>query len=507
MSYVICLKVLIKFFWSISFFLLYCFCLHPEFIVTDDTKVRLRKMETLIENALNEFTQNVKMVLANLANYLLDGELHKVEDELHALITNLYNQLILIIIIEVANTPEMKEKAKIIGQKKGLGKIRKTTVRLQLRTGKIFAIPSFYASRSKPKRRCKRGPNGTGCHLLLAYWGCIDKTTPGYYSYAVQLCILCPSFEIATQILNDQGIDADYKRIRRLSYRVAGEAMSDRIHNILKPGEHVKGKRVLIAPDGGRTRTRVYKEKGENNKRDPFDTPWREPKLFVIHILNEDGSMSRKELPIYDACIGHAGQCFDLLAQYLKALHIEAAAEVLFIADGAEWIWNRAQKMLLSLGVAREKIVEAIDYYHASEHLWQVISDKLAHLTKKKQKALYKWLKDELWNGNIKTICQEIIRLGNDRDYVTRGLAYFQDAPSRFQYNKLRQKNLPCGSGIVESAIRRVINLRFKSPSTFWGKENVEGLIYLRAAFLAGRWKILMTNLTAKFQFSKSKTN
>ena len=39
-------------------------------------------METLIENALNEFTQNVKMVLANLANYLLDGELHKVEDEL-----------------------------------------------------------------------------------------------------------------------------------------------------------------------------------------------------------------------------------------------------------------------------------------------------------------------------------------------------------------------------------------------------------------------------------------
>jgi len=62
-------------------------------------------------------------------------------------------------------------------------------------------------------------------------------------------------------------------------------------------------------------------------------------------------------------------------------------------------------------------------------------------------------------------------------------------------YNQLRQRNLPCGSGIVESAIRRVINLRFKSPSTFWKPENVEKLIFLRAIFLAGRWNIMINNL------------
>jgi hypothetical protein len=463
-------------------------------------------MKDLIENVMEEFTQNLNVLLSNLVDCLFEGNLDKFEEELSQLCTDLYNQLALIMIFEVAKSSKMKEKAKIIGQKKGLGKIRKATVKLQLRTGTIVTIPSFYASRSKPKSSRKKagksGPNGTGCHLLLAYWGCIDKTTPGYYSYAVQLCILCPSFEIATQVLNNQGIAADYKRIRRLAYRMAGEAMLNRVHNILKPGENVKGKRVLIAPDGGRTRIRVYKKKGEENKRDPFDTPWREPKLFVIHIINEDGSMSTKELPIYDACIGHAGQCFDLLAKYLKALQIEQAVEVLFIADGAPWIWNRAQKMLRSLGVVKDKIIEAIDYYHASEHLWQVI-DKLVHLTKDKRNALYKWLKDELWESNIETICQEITRLGNGRKYITRGLAYFQDAPFRFQYRSLRQKNLPCGSGIVESAIRRVINLRFKSPSTFWKKDNVEGLIYLRSTFLAGRWAVLIANLTTKFKEHK----
>ena len=63
------------------------------------------------------------------------------------------------------------------------------------------------------------------------------------------------------------------------------------------------------------------------------------------------------------------------------------------------------------------------------------------------------------------------------------------------KYHQLRQRNLPCGSGIVESAIRRVINLRFKSPSTFWKPENVEKLIFLRAIFLAGRWNIMINNL------------
>ena len=72
---------------------------------------------------------------------------------------------------------------------------------------------------------------------------------------------------------------------------------------------------------------------------------------------------------------------------------------------------------------------------------------------------------------------------------------------------RLRQKKWPCGSGIVESAIRRVINLRFKSPSTFWNKANVEGLIFLRAVFLAGRWATLMQNLVTNIQFSKNTRN
>ncbi|CAK0774583.1 hypothetical protein CCP4SC76_5890008 [Gammaproteobacteria bacterium] len=49
----------------------------------------------------------------------------------------------------------------------------------------------------------------------------------------------------------------------------------------------------------------------------------------------------------------------------------------------------------------------------------------------------------------------------------------------------------------MESAIRRVINLRLKAPGTFWLKEMVECFLFLRSQLLSGRWGIFMTNLTS----------
>ena len=56
-----------------------------------------------------------------------------------------------------------------------------------------------------------------------------------------------------------------------------------------------------------------------------------------------------------------------------------------------------------------------------------------------------------------------------------------------FQYKKMREKGLPTGSGTVESAIRRVINLRVKGTSIFWKRRNAEKMIYLRSLVLTGK--------------------
>ena len=59
-------------------------------------------------------------------------------------------------------------------------------------------------------------------------------------------------------------------------------------------------------------------------------------------------------------------------------------------------------------------------------------------------------------------------------------------------YNRLRRRGLPQGSGAFVCAIRRVINLRLKGPGLWWQEGNAEGALALRAAAVTERWQVSM---------------
>ena len=67
----------------------------------------------------------------------------------------------------------------------------------------------------------------------------------------------------------------------------------------------------------------------------------------------------------------------------------------------------------------------------------------------------------------------------------------------RFQFTRGVQRGkvvglgLPRGSGAVESAIRRVINLRIKGASIYWLPESVDAILLLRSFYKSGRWNCL----------------
>jgi len=284
--------------------------------------------------------------------------------------------------------------------------------------------------------------------LLLEFWGCILKATPAYYSYISMLSIFCPSFDIVIKMLKDQNIAAEYNCIKPIAYQVGERCFSHRVRIGQKPGENVAGKRVIISVDGGRTRMRELNpdkkaSQSSKGKRAKFDTPWREPKLFVIHIFDKDGSIMKTELPIYDAVINDANFCFDLLADYLRKLNIETAAEILFIADGADWIWNRAKAVLLNLGVSEHKLAEAVDFYHAVEHISEIIS-KLRKIDNKEKNACFKELKNLLWQGKLEQFISKVtdlVRQLVDRKLILDQLKYFHKNVNRMNYHQLRQRN------------------------------------------------------------------
>jgi hypothetical protein len=66
--------------------------------------------------------------------------------------------------------------------------------------------------------------------------------------------------------------------------------------------------------------------------------------------------------------------------------------------------------------------------------------------------------------------------------FITHGLTH-----RRMDYSRSRTHQTPIGSGAIESAVRRVINLRVKSNAVYWLRDNAETMIRIRAWIKAGR--------------------
>jgi hypothetical protein len=252
-----------------------------------------------------------------------------------------------------------------------------------------------------------------------------------------------------------------------------------------------------------RTR-RTHRGRKTAKGRHGFAAPWREPRVLVIDILDAQGQPARLRLPLYDVLIGDAEAVWALLIGYLRLLGAAYADVVEFIADGAEWIWHRVERLRTLAEIPASKLVEVLDFYHASQYLSETIAT-CRTMPKAQRQAMYKRLRHALRHQTDGVeVVQEALRAlatTHRSKAIPRALGYVETHAHRMRYVALEMRQLPIGSGQVERAVRRVVNLRFKAPGSFWTETTVSGLMHLRAAFKAGRWdEIIMGVITDTFQ-------
>jgi hypothetical protein len=431
-----------------------------------------------------------KELQEELCEYIEDcksGDLQSFEDNLWQFTLGIYNSIASLVLnlSSKALEQELREKARA----GGLRKLESRPVRVQIRTGYYVKVQGLYA------RQVPRGYEGKR-QLLSGHWKLLRGASPSYYSTVCLFSIVSPSFEVASHILTVQGVEHNRDRLQKLCSALGQRCKDHQAELSRKPGETLKGKRVLIGIDGGRTRMREYTglKNAAGNAR--FNTPWMEPKMFVIEVLDEQGNLDRRELPLY-GCLFGDDEVFDLLDQHLKGLEIDQAEQVQVVADGAPWIWNRVKQRLIALGVSAQKIVETVDFYHASEYVHKIVAG-LPRKLKKKASGILRDFKQWLWEGNIESIVEQCNQyFNNPSQEINRYINYLDKNTNRMKYQQFRNQKLVCGSGVIESGIRRVINLRFKNASAFWNPKNVEMLYFLRATLLAFRWNTLIDNLVA----------
>ncbi|ETR70542.1 MAG: hypothetical protein OMM_03169 [Candidatus Magnetoglobus multicellularis str. Araruama] len=94
------------------------------------------------------------------------------------------------------------------------------------------------------------------------------------------------------------------------------------------------------------------------------------------------------------------------------------------------------------------------------------------------------------WRWNIIDLKEMVTK--KRKEEMEKLLEYFEKHKNHMKYALFLEKKISIGSGVVESAVRRVINLRFKGNGSLWKDKIVEGLMHLRSFFKAGRWRDLI---------------
>jgi hypothetical protein len=257
-----------------------------------------------------------------------------------------------------------------------------------------------------------------------------------------------------------------------------------------KQADRPKGKRRRIRSKKKPTRPR--RKKGEKAKKTKRVT------VGVIYSLTrqKDGSWEGPFGKLL-ARFGKAEQVFEQLSKTLKAMG-KMDKDVVFLSDGAPE-YARLRKLHFPNAIA------AVDFYHVSEYLWKAGgtlhkegSEELASFVSK--------LKKLLRQGKVKKVLsilkakqQELPQRGpgskGKRERMQKAINYIAKRVDQMPYKLLRDRGLEIGSGVIESAIRQVVVIRFDGPGMRWGAHRSQLLLELLCLRLSEGWDSLVARV------------
>jgi len=375
-------------------------------------------------------------------------------------------------------------------------------LRLRLLGGLIVWLTTLYCGPAK-RTGAGRGREGAGVYAELAAYGIHEGTSPALASQVARWSVLLPSYEATRRELKQAGVSLNVKAVHRIARQVGAEVLATRTRDLeryrrgeLPVGTELKGKRVGVAMDGGRTRIRrkirkVRDKRTGQKRRVRYRAEWREPKLVIVFELDPRGRMKRGTRPWIDGTFAGPDELMELVAMHLHRLGAAQAKQVVFLADGAPWIWERLEWVPRRVGLKPERVEYVLDFCHAV-HQVSLALEALGLDDAERQRRyrrLRGWLRAGRWRRVVDELAQWGRALPAESDYWTH-LSYLErhGLSGHLAYAALRRRGVPCGSGAIESAIRRVVNLRLKGNGITWYEHNAEAALVLRAAALTGRW-------------------
>jgi hypothetical protein len=147
---------------------------------------------------------------------------------------------------------------------------------------------------------------------------------------------------------------------------------------------------------------------------------------------------------------------------------------------------------------------EAIDFFHATEHLHAAIAAAYGDGTLQTQhrfETLREALRDE--EGGVDKVISALRYLTTKhprRPKVRQGLNYFRTHRARMNYAALKKQGLMIGSGVVEAACKTLVTQRLKNSGMRWSHAGAQAILTPRGWTQSERFDEAWALLAATFR-------
>jgi hypothetical protein len=211
--------------------------------------------------------------------------------------------------------------------------------------------------------------------------------------------------------------------------------------------------------------------------------PKRERSVRQKGKVEREGTVIRAKNKEYFCEIGPADEFGKLLWATGCSANADHARVLVFVCDGAVWIWNLVDQYF-------PHAVQIVDWYHAEDHLKRVAEE--AFPFPEQRQVWLKEITEDLWQGRVELVIAACQDLSDHCELARQTASYFSNNCERMRYANFRAQGYLIGSGVIESACKQIVSQRLKLPGAQW---NLDGAILTakaRAAWLSGKWQSLV---------------
>ena len=174
------------------------------------------------------------------------------------------------------------------------------------------------------------------------------------------------------------------------------------------------------------------------------------------------------------------------LYTFALRLGCERARELVFLGDGAEWIWKLAASHF-------SDAVQILDFFHASEHVWKIARAAFGEASpagKQWAESCTEQLREEGVQGLLRGLhalrgCELTAAA---RAEIVGEIQYFRRNRRRMDYPRYRGAGMMIGSGPVEAACKSVVGSRLKGTGMRWSQGGADAILAIRTALLGGEY-------------------